>query len=278
MAGQDAVERRRLNDLGSDVLITIATFTELADIASFALTSRHFASALKKAEHSIGPALAAKYAPAVLALHPILPNPKHSLFTLFKRHMRAKAASTAPQPARVPRSSLADYYFSYELCSVAGWIKAAWAGLAHFIRPGEPGIAIIEMPLGATVVERIIDERGRNEREEDNENTFSSDLQLTIYITKISTTEVVKIYDGVLIEDYRLPLDSLYFTYFEFAPCLWYQLDRVLNMVTVVNFGRDASTLTLWVQVDRDDSFTGYRTQAEFLVELEQGFVFSRCL
>jgi hypothetical protein len=79
MAGQSAVERGRLNELGSDVLTTIAAFTELADIASFAFTSRHFASAIKNAENGLGPALVAKYAPTVLALHLMMPKPKPTL-------------------------------------------------------------------------------------------------------------------------------------------------------------------------------------------------------
>jgi hypothetical protein len=112
--GQNAVERGRLNDLGSDVLNTIAAFTELADVASFALSSRHLANAIKNAEHSLGPALAAKNAPAVVALHPMLPKPKPTLLVFLKRYLRAKATSTAPQPARVSRFSLADYCFSYE--------------------------------------------------------------------------------------------------------------------------------------------------------------------
>jgi hypothetical protein len=136
----------------------ISAFTELADVASFALTSRHFASAIKNAEHILGPALAAKYAPTMLALHPMLADPKTSLFVYFKRHMRAKAASTAPQPARAPRSSLADYYFSYELCAEAGRTKVAWAGQAHFTESGgHQHQAVVEMPRRGTVVERIFE-------------------------------------------------------------------------------------------------------------------------
>jgi hypothetical protein len=206
-SGLNAVERGRLNKLGSDVLTTIATFTELTDVASFALTSRHFANAIKKAEPSLGHALAAKYAPAVLALHPMLPYPKPPLIVLLMRHMRAKAASTAPQPARAPRSSLADYFSSYELCRVAGLMAVVWAGWAHFVETGDLERAIIEMPLDATVVQRIFEEADRCEREVDFVNTFLNDLQLTIYITKTRTAEVVNIYDGVLIEDNLLPLD-----------------------------------------------------------------------
>jgi hypothetical protein len=277
MADQYAGGRGRLNELTS-----IAAFTDLADVASFALTARYFASAIKNAEHILGPALAAKYAPAVLALHPMLADPKPSLFSFFKRHLRAKAASTAPQPARVPRSSLADYCFSYELFAEGGRTKVAWAGQAHFTESGgHQNLAVVEMPLRGTVVERIFEEAEdcRACMRDFKENPFLKDLQLTIYITKNSTAEVVKVYDDIVI-DY-VDGDFMTFEDFYFAPCLWHPSRRldasgILHILTMVTIERDEPMLRLWISYGHDGMQT--RTQADFLEELEHGFVFSRCL
>jgi hypothetical protein len=270
MADQYAGGRGRLNKLGSDVLTTIAAFTELADVASFALTSRRFASAIKNAEHSLGPALAAKYAPAVLALHPMLADPKPSIFVFFKRHLRAKAASTAPQPVRVPRSSLADYCFSYELFGEAGETKAAWSGQARFNYPGDQRQAIILMPLDSAVT--AAPQPGPGEDESD--YLQFKDLKLTVYIIKTCTAEVVKIYDGRN-NTRQYGWESNEFDHFEFAPCLWHPSQTMLCMFTDATIHSDAHELDISISVG-DDYMS--KMQADFLLELEQGFVFSRCL
>jgi hypothetical protein len=242
------------------MLTTIAAFTELTDVASFAVTSRHCASAVKNAENSLGPALVAKCALTLLTLLPMLPNPKPSLLVFFKCHLRAKVASTAPQPARVPRFSVADYYFSYELCWEAGMMKVAWAeqalNAAHF---GGESLAFIEMPLDATVAERL------------SEGDDAKYLQLTVYIIKSCTAEVVKIYDGCNRDMDGATYD--YFEPFEFAPCLWTPSQPLRCKSTEVTIEFDAHLIRLCIDVE-----DATQNQAEFLLELEQGFVFSRCL
>jgi hypothetical protein len=123
---------RSLTEIGTDVLSTIAAFTDLADIASFALTSSLFAGALKAAGPSLWPLLATKHAPAVIALYPMLPNPKPPFLSFIQRHFNVKAASARPRPALVPTTSLADYLFSYELVEESGKAGVAWAGQAQF--------------------------------------------------------------------------------------------------------------------------------------------------
>jgi hypothetical protein len=49
-------------------------------------------------------------------------------------------------------------------------------------------------------------------------------------------------------------------------------------MCTEVNLRRDDSVFELWIGMGYDGYITGHKTQKVFLVELEQGFLFSRCL
>jgi hypothetical protein len=136
---------RRLTDLGPDVLATIAAFTELADVPGVALTLPLFARAIKDAGTSLWPTLAAKYTPAVVPLHAMLPSPKPPFLVLFQRHLRDKTPTAPPPPPHlVPATSRADDHFSYyyeisveledERLAAAGKSTVVWAGtLVHSV-------------------------------------------------------------------------------------------------------------------------------------------------
>jgi hypothetical protein len=189
----------RLTDLGPDVLATIAAFTELADVPGVALTSLLFARAIKDAGTSLWPTLAAKYTPAVVPLHAMLPSPKPPFLVLFQRHLRAKISTAPPpKPHLVPATSRADDYFSYEISvelederlAAAGKSTVVWAGtLAHSVMLLYASDEYITLPLDSSIGERIF--------KEDNIEALVSSIHLTVYKTKRSTSETQKIYDGV---------------------------------------------------------------------------------
>jgi hypothetical protein len=99
---------RRLAELGPDVHAMIAAFTELADVTSVSLISRLFAGVIKDAGTSLWSTLAAKYTPAVVPLHAMLPSPKLPFLVLFQRYLRAKTSPAPPPPHLVIVPSLAD--------------------------------------------------------------------------------------------------------------------------------------------------------------------------
>jgi hypothetical protein len=194
----------------------------------------------------------------------MLPSPKPTLLSFFQRHLNVKAASARPRPALVPTSSLADYFFSYELREVSGKLEVAWAGQAHFLSQRH---ADIILPLDAEIVERILNEEAKS---------CETDLHLTIYITKTRTSEIVMLYDGAK----ERGGEAGHFESFAFVPSISGHRTEFRNscqISTEVMAIEDTPTLCLQAGIYANWDYF-HLTQTDFLSDLEQGFVFSRCL